>query len=257
MFEQATLNGGPLSTRLWSTCAGMSGQILLVGATLLVPLIWPAALPQLQSYIQIVAPGPPPPPPPPPIHGATVQPRGTARPFPGAVTLPPRVPDRVEQVVEELPQAVSSGVSGGVQGGIGGGVDGGVLGSILASTHAAPAPTQTRVVERTQPAPEPVSVAPPRIVSGGLVKLGAPIHRVEPVYPQLARAARIEGVVELEAVVGVDGRVRELRAKNGHAFLVKAALEAVRQWIYTPTTLNGNPVEVISPIQVTFRLGNR
>ena len=62
-------------------------------------------------------------------------------------------------------------------------------------------------------------------------------------------------VRQLEAVVGIDGHVRELRAKSGSPFLMKAALDAVRQWIYAPTLLNGKPVEVISPITVTFRLG--
>lgn len=66
--------------------------------------------------------------------------------------------------------------------------------------------------------------------------------------------ARVSGVVELEAVVGIDGRIRELRVKSGSPLLAPAAVEAVRQWIYEPTTLNGEPVEIIAPITVTFRL---
>ena len=80
------------------------------------------------------------------------------------------------------------------------------------------------------------------------------MHRVEPQYPEMARKMRVAGVVELEGVIGTDGRLRELRVVNGHPLLARAALEAVRQWIYAPTTLNGDPVEVIAPITVTFRL---
>ena len=86
------------------------------------------------------------------------------------------------------------------------------------------------------------------------MKLGEPIRRVEPRYPPIAAQAHISGVVELVAVVGVDGHIRELTLKSGSPLLVPAAMEAVRQWLYRPTTLNGNPVEVISPITVTFRL---
>ena len=100
----------------------------------------------------------------------------------------------------------------------------------------------------------PKTAAPVRIRAGGVVVLGEPIHRVEPRYPRIAIAARISGTVELEGVVAVDGRIRELTVKKGHPILAPAALEAVRQWIYRPTTLNGEPVEVISPITVTFRL---
>src|SRR3954468_12970972 len=72
MFEQATFSTAPVSSRLWSTCAGVTGQALLVGGMLLAPLIWPQVLPQLQSYVTLTAPGPPPPPAAP---VTTVQPR--------------------------------------------------------------------------------------------------------------------------------------------------------------------------------------
>jgi protein TonB len=90
--------------------------------------------------------------------------------------------------------------------------------------------------------------------TGGLVQLARPIHRVEPRYPALARQARISGEVELAGVIGTDGRIHELKVVRGHPLLVHAALDAVRQWIWAPTTLNGDPVEVIAPIIVTFVL---
>jgi protein TonB len=65
----------------------------------------------------------------------------------------------------------------------------------------------------------------------------------------------VQGTVVLVAVIGVDGRVKSLRVASGHPLLVQAALEAVRQWVYRPTLLNGDPVEVESPIEVHFKLG--
>jgi protein TonB len=89
---------------------------------------------------------------------------------------------------------------------------------------------------------------------GGLVHLARLVHRVDPVYPPIARQARIFGAVELTGVIGIDGHIRELRVVKGHPFLAHAALEAVRQWVYEPTLLNGETVEVIAPITVNFLL---
>jgi protein TonB len=142
-----------------------------------------------------------------------------------------------------------------VPGGVPGGSASGILGGVL-DAAAVPPPPPRAAVET----PVPVKPAPaviPRHRVGGLVHLASPIRRVEPVYPQLARQARVEGVVELEGVIGVDGRIHELKVKSGHPLLVKAALDAVSQWIYQPGTLNGDPVEVVAPITVTFRLGGR
>jgi len=80
------------------------------------------------------------------------------------------------------------------------------------------------------------------------------IHQVTPVYPPLARQARIEGTVQLQAFIGRDGRIRDLRVTSGHPLLIPAAVEAVRQWVYRPTTLNGSPVEVLTTVDVNFTL---
>jgi periplasmic protein TonB len=74
------------------------------------------------------------------------------------------------------------------------------------------------------------------------------------VYPQLARQARVQGVVVLEAVIAKDGSVQSLRVVTGHALLNQAAIDAVREWRYRPTMLNGEPVEVVTTITVTFTL---
>jgi protein TonB len=80
------------------------------------------------------------------------------------------------------------------------------------------------------------------------------IHRVTPVYPLTAIKTRVSGVVRLAAVIGADGRIRELQVLGGHPFLVQAAVNAVREWVYRPTMLNGSPVEVMTDITVTFNL---
>ncbi len=80
------------------------------------------------------------------------------------------------------------------------------------------------------------------------------LRRVIPSYPPLARQARISGTVQLVGVIARDGTIEDLRVVSGHPLLVKAALDAVRQWVYKPTLLNGEPVEVICPIDVHFTL---
>jgi len=81
------------------------------------------------------------------------------------------------------------------------------------------------------------------------------VRKVIPQYPPIARAARIFGIVHLIGTIGKDGTIQNLQVVSGHPMLARAALEAVEQWIYKPTLLNGNPVEVIAPIEVSFTLG--
>jgi protein TonB len=97
----------------------------------------------------------------------------------------------------------------------------------------------------------PAPVKPPRITQ---LRMATPIHKVDPVYPVLARQARVSGTVELLGVLGTDGRIHELKVLRGHPLLVKAALDAVLQWIFEPTMLNGQAVEVAAPITVNFIL---
>jgi protein TonB len=81
------------------------------------------------------------------------------------------------------------------------------------------------------------------------------IARPNPLYPPLARQARIQGKVTLHAIIDKDGRVSQLEVVSGHPLLVKAALDAVQNWRYQPTILNGEPVEVDTTIDVNFVLG--
>lgn len=81
------------------------------------------------------------------------------------------------------------------------------------------------------------------------------IRKVTPRYPPIAIAARISGVVRLIGIIGKDGTIRNVQLVSGHPLLARAAMEAVAQWIYKPTLLNGKPVEVVAPIEVSFTLG--
>ena len=105
---------------------------------------------------------------------------------------------------------------------------------------------------------DPVLPPPPRerdpVRVGGLITRPERVRYVPPVYPDVARAARIEGTVILEAVIGIDGAVREVRVLRPAPFLEAAAVEAVRQWLFTPTRLNGEPVPVVMTVTVTFTL---
>src|SRR5438270_445626 len=92
-----------------------------------------------------------------------------------------------------------------------------------------------------------------RLVSVPL-RNGEILTQVSPVYPALAKQARISGVVRLEAVISRNGFIESLRVKSGHPLLTGAAVDAVRKWIYRPTLLNGEPVEVLTEIEVNFKL---
>ncbi len=114
------------------------------------------------------------------------------------------------------------------------------------SSGSAPPPMpkeSARVKEPTRP-----------LAIGGNVAAANLIHRVEPVYPPLAKAARIQGVVIFQATIGVDGGIRNLQLQEGHPLLVSAARNAILQWRYRPTLLNNQPVEVVTTIMVHFSL---
>jgi TonB family protein len=107
--------------------------------------------------------------------------------------------------------------------------------------------------ERLLPNMEPREQTGP-IRVGGSIREPRKIRDVPPVYPSIAQQARVQGYVIIEAVIGTDGRVKEARVLGGQAMLQEAALEAVKQWEYTPTYLNGVPVEVIMNVTVNFKL---
>jgi protein TonB len=165
---------------------------------------------------------------------------------------PKIIPKEIATIREEElppPTAGVAGVVGGVPGGVAGGTPGGVLGGIIGSVPSAapppppPPPAKKEVVQQVQ-----------RIKIGGSVQQAKLIRQPRPVYPPLAKQARISGTVQLSAVIAKNGTIQELKAVSGHPLLIPAALEAVRQWVYQPTLLNGEPVEVQTTIDVNFTL---
>ena len=111
-------------------------------------------------------------------------------------------------------------------------------------------------ISRLNTVPKFVPATPQRVrVSGGVTK-GMLIHREEPPYPTLARAARVHGEVVLSAIIDGNGTIQNLQLVSGHPMLVPAAIAAVRQWRYKPYLLNGQPVEVETTITVIFSLSN-
>jgi periplasmic protein TonB len=117
--------------------------------------------------------------------------------------------------------------------------------------HAPTLPTPTAPLV---PPPPPPTIKATPYRQGGKAQAAMLIHQVRPKYPPLARTTRTEGVVLLDAVIDKEGRIQSLRVISGHPLLTQAALDAVKQWRYRPTLLNGEPVEVSTTITVTFTL---
>src|SRR5581483_7182812 len=211
MFEDSLIeSGGKLRTkRGMTTTVSFLLQAVLVGVLVLIPLLFTEALPKTQLMTFLVAPPPPPPPPPPPA-------------------VAPKVPKVVQtNIIKEdaAPPPVSSmaGVVGAV--GVPGGAAGGVIGGIISST----------------PVAVPKVATPQRVrVSQGVTQ-GLVLRKVQPNYPPLARQARIQGSVVLQAEISKTGDIQNLRALSGHPMLTPAAIEAVKQWKYKPYILNGEP----------------
>src|SRR5437867_4508485 len=102
------------------------------------------------------------------------------------------------------------------------------------------------------PPPPPPPPPPQRIRVGGNVQAANLLSQVKPVYPPLAKQARIQGVVVLEAEISKEGTIDNLKVVTGHPLLIQSAIDAVKQWRYKPTLLNGEPVPVVTTITVNF-----
>jgi TonB family protein len=128
-------------------------------------------------------------------------------------------------------------------------------GNVSVSILAPGADFRTGMAASTLPPPPPPSDPNvKRITIGGNVQQAKLITQPRPAYPALAKQARISGVVQLQALIGVDGRVKNLQVISGHPLLIPPSLEAVQQWVYEKTLLNGAPVEVLTQIDVNYTL---
>lgn len=208
----------------------------------------------MSAFIVTSAP-PPPPPPPPPASSAGSRPKVTKvetpqeRPrqeFRQPTETPQEVPEVDDVPAEEDDSgAIEGGQVGGVKGGQIGGVVGGKIGGVVGGTLDGQLGGQ---VGGTGTGDTPVRV-------GGNVKAPVAVTRVEPIYTQPARKARIQGFVVIEAVIDRQGNVTEARVlKPLPLGLDLAALEAVKRWKFRPGTLNGQPVPVYYNLTVNFQL---
>src|SRR5688572_20011611 len=231
-------------TAIGSTLA----HAIVVGVALAIPLLYLTEPlpkpPDMLAFVVANAPPPPPPPPPPPAVPQKVQ---RAKPKVVAKTAPEKV---VMAAPVEAPATIAPEppldlpeqdfVDGGVEGGVVGGIAGGIVGGI----PMMPAPPP--------PPPPPAPTKPVRV--GGDIERPTLLHRVNPDYPQIAISAKKEGIVILEATVDTDGTVRHVRVLRSEPLLDKAAIDAVKQWRYSPLQLNGRAQPFILTVTVSFNL---
>jgi len=236
MFHTLETTWDHSARRSWTTVASFTMQAIGLSFLLLIPILTVQGPPKFAWLThEVFSPPAPPSPPPAPgprhfIRGSEV--RGLQ------IIAPPSIPSQVIQIVDHGTPAPPNLNGLEVQGGTGGRGPG-----VLDGTGPiAMSPT---------PPPATVATHPIRVsywAEGGLV------HRVQPVYPPLARQARIQGPVQLRAVISKAGTIEGLTLISGHAMLSGAALAAVRQWRYRPYLLNGEPIEVETEITVNFTL---
>jgi periplasmic protein TonB len=228
MFEQAFVDIEPAPRGALALSSFV--QVCVVGALLLIPLLYTQGLPGVQLRSVLAAPPPPPAPP------QRILVKTQARSSDGRVfSAPALVVSRTTTTLAESlapPEVGLSAWPGGVYEGPG------VAPGNIAPPAPLPAKTQSH---------QPIRI-------GGGVSEANLIRRVQPVYPHLARTTHVEGVVEFTAIISKQGTIENLQLVHGHPLLVNAAREAILQWRYRPTLLNGEPVEVITDIMVKFTL---
>jgi len=238
-----------VAKRILTLVISLVFHVVAVIVIVIIPLVFFNVLPENELLTFLIAPPPPPPPPPPQPPPPT-----PTRAAPTRVTVDPtrfvaptEIPKEIPPPVDEPPvvgvSGVVGGIPGGVAGGVVGGVSGGVAGSILGGVPPPPPPP---------PPPRPVKREPMRV--GGNVQESKLIKKIEPVYPELAKRARVSGTVILTVTVDEEGSVADIKVLKGHPLLDDSAVAAVRQWKYSPTLLNGEPVPVIATVTVIFNL---
>ncbi len=201
-------------------------------AVVVVPILAGGQLPAPASGVRVFFTEPmvmaPPPPPPPAAAARATRPR-TEPPSAPSLTVPMAVPENV------VPEAADLGSESAEPGGVEGGVPGGVVGGIVEAL--------------------PEAAPPPRLVhAGGAIREPTKVKHVNPVYPEVAARAMVQGNVVVELQISTEGRVTEARVVQGIPLLDAAALAAVRQWVYTPPLVDGVPVRLIMTVTVRFRI---
>jgi TonB family protein len=239
IFDDVTRPSVRVGSRAWYVLPlSILAHVAAAAVIVVVPLVATDVLPSPSSVMSLIVPAPPviPPIPPPPSPPAEPRPANTAThvttdaaPTVASSTLEPELP-RTPGVPD-----VGSGVPGGI------GVPGGQPGGVLVGIPDLPPP------------PSPATANGP-LRTGGLIKNPRKTRDVQPVYPHIAVANRVEGQVTIEATIASDGRVTNARVIGSVPLLDQAALDAVMRWQFTPTLLNGVPVPVIMTVTVNFTL---
>ncbi len=235
MFGDVVNPGVKLGSQKWYTVPlSIVAHVVLFAAIIIIPLMAADVLPTPPTMMAFV--GAPPPPPPPAAAAA----RGRAAAESGATArLESQRGTRRGPQGDHSGSAAPTGV--GVSGGVEGGIPGGQIGGVVGGLPEAPPPP-----------PPPPPAAPVRV--GGHIKTPNKTKDVKPVYPPIAQSARVSGIVIIEATIGADGRVKDAKVLRSIPLLDQAALDAVKQWQFTPTLLNGVPVPVIMTVTVNFTL---
>jgi periplasmic protein TonB len=212
-----------------SIAVHLAALVLLFIVPLAAPVLMSVPASPLPPFIKAAA-IPPPPAPPPPAVASRLPPSAPVSASP--TVAPPAIVPELERPIP--PSAITDpfGISG-------------------APIDAAGVGVATKPIEMPPP-PPPRPTGPVRV--GELLVAPKKLVDVTPVYPDIARHARVEGVVILEAVLDRDGRVSRVRVTKSSPLLDQAAVDAVRQWQYSPSTLHGQPVEVLMTITITFTL---
>lgn len=244
MFEQSLLLNHD-GNKPWNFVASLATELLVVSLVILIPLAYIDRLPSFhwRDIALKVAPAP-----------IRIVDPTVARNSGAMSTLSPSVRRPIFRLdtltssarVPNAPASFSPDAPPSI--GFQPGGDGAIASTQLGTVVVAP-PPPPKPIEHPTKSSEPLRV-------GGTVQMAKLIRKVIPEYPALAKMSRISGVVHLIGTIGKDGAIKNLQLIGGHPMLARAAMEAVQQWVYQPTLLNGEPVEVIAPIEVSFTLGH-
>jgi periplasmic protein TonB len=235
MFHTLETTWDQSARRGWTAVASFTLQAFALSLLLLIPMLTIQAPPKLAWFDpHLLAPPPPLPAPAPPQRARAIQNSNMSEDH---LLEPPSIPNAIVHIddhgVLPAPEIGNIGATGGT-----GGNRPGIPDSIGIEMSIAPPPL-------------PAPTRPLRISHWAEGNL---IYRVQPLYPQLARQARVQGIVELRAIISKTGTIERLTVLSGHALLVTAAVEAVKQWRYRPYFLNAEPIEVETEITVNFTL---
>jgi periplasmic protein TonB len=246
MFDQTFVDGVQKTKKKYTIVLSLLIEVLALGVLVLIPLLYTQVLPTAQLKSLLMAPAPPRAPIPELVNAAKT-PLKRVRQLNASLLIVPRVVPKTvaTNVVVDSPEIVVPRGTGDPNGPMNN-VPVGIFDS-TSGTGVPPQPPPPAVKPTLPKGPVPV---------GGNVAAANLIRRVNPAYPPLAKSARVQGSVEFTAIISRTGDIENLQLVHGHPLLVTAAREAVLQWKYRPTLLNGQPVEVITDITVNFTLSN-